>query len=233
MLLFLLLLAGSPVPPESRQLVLAVTPGWNETHGRVFLYERKGPRARGRRSADLGPASFGRAGLAWGRGLHPPAGDGPLKKEGDGRSPAGVFLIRGATGYAAGRPGLRIPYRQATDALRCVDDPASRAYNRWVAEGEVAKDWASAEDMRRKDELYRWAVWVGHNDDPVVPGGGSCIFLHLRGSPSSTTAGCTAFDAPALERLLDWLDASARPVLVQLPTPVLREVAARWGVPAP
>ena len=87
--------------------------------------------------------------------------------------------------------------------------------------------------MRRKDELYRWTVWVGHNDDPPVPGGGSCIFLHLRSSPASTTSGCTAFDEEPLERILSWLDATARPVLVQLPGPVLREVAKAWGVPAP
>lgn len=233
MLALVLLLASSPVPVQSRQLVLAVTPGWDDTHGRVFLYERAGSRGAWRETADLGPASFGRAGLAWGRGLHPSSRPGPLKKEGDGRSPAGVFLLRGATGYATERPGLRIPYRQATDGLRCVDDPASRAYNRWVVEGDVDKDWASAEEMRRKDDLYRWTVWVGHNDDPPVPGGGSCIFLHLRASASSTTSGCTAFEAEALERILTWLDADARPVLVQLPESVLRQVAKSWGLPKP
>jgi D-alanyl-D-alanine dipeptidase len=232
-LALLLLLAGSPVPAQSRQLLLATTPGWDDAQGRVRLYERAGAKATWRQVADLGTASFGRSGLAWGRGLHPGGLAGPLKKEGDGRSPAGVFHLRGAAGHAAERPGLRIPYRPATDRLRCVDDPASRAYNRWVIEGEVEKDWSSAEEMRRKDDLYRWTVWVAHNDDPVVPGGGSCIFLHLRAASTSTTSGCTAFDADALERILEWLDAGARPVLVQVPEPVLRRVARPWGLPRP
>lgn len=233
MLALVLLLAASPIPPQSRQLVLAVTPGWDHTQGRVVLYERPGSGTAWRQIADLGSASFGRSGLAWGRGLHPPAQDGPLKKEGDGRSPAGVFLLRGAAGYAPDRPALRIPYREATGGLRCVDDARSRFYNQWVVEGAVEKDWTSAEDMRRQDDLYRWTVWVGHNDDPVTPGGGSCIFLHLRSSPSSTTAGCTAFDEEPLGKILDWLDPAAHPVLVQLPSPVLKRVAKTWGLPRP
>ena len=76
-------------------------------------------------------------------------------------------------------------------------------------------------------------VWVGHNDAPVEPGAGSCIFLHLRSGPGAVTAGCTAFDAPALERLLAWLDPAARPVLVQLPESEYRGRAAAWGLPEP
>jgi len=87
--------------------------------------------------------------------------------------------------------------------------------------------------MRRRDDLYRLVVWVGHNDAPVVPGGGSCIFLHLRSGPDATTSGCTAFDAEPMERLLRWLDPAARPVLVQLPEAEYRSRAAAWGLPEP
>jgi L,D-peptidoglycan transpeptidase YkuD (ErfK/YbiS/YcfS/YnhG family) len=74
-------------------------------------------------------------------------------------------------------------------------------------------------------------VVVGHNDAPVTPGGGSCIFLHLRSSASSTTAGCTAFDAAPMEELLRWLDPAKRPVLVQLPRAPYDALRARWGLP--
>jgi D-aminopeptidase len=74
---------------------------------------------------------------------------------------------------------------------------------------------------------------VGHNDAPVVPGGGSCIFLHLRDGPDSTTAGCTAFEKEPMERLLRWLDPAARPVLVQLPDAEHRARALDWGLPEP
>jgi D-alanyl-D-alanine dipeptidase len=231
--LLLALASASPVPSESRQMVLAVTPAWDAAQGRAALYERTSAKAAWHLVADLGSASFGRKGLAWGRGLHTNGTDGPIKKEGDGRSPAGVFRLTAASGYAAAPPsGARLPYRQATGTLRCVDDPASRAYNTWVEEGSVVKDWTSAEEMRRADDLYRWVVWVGHNDAPPAAGGGSCIFLHLRQSTTSTTAGCTAFDAAPLERVVAWLDPAAEPVLVQLPEPALREAARSWSLPA-
>jgi L,D-peptidoglycan transpeptidase YkuD (ErfK/YbiS/YcfS/YnhG family) len=224
--------AGSPVPAASRQLLVSTSAGWDATRAVVQAYERKDARAPW---APVGPpaeAALGRTGLAWGRGLHAPVADGPQKREGDGRSPAGVFALRLATGYDEKPPaGARLPYRVATPTLRCVDDARSSHYNGLVDEAEVARDWTSAEDMRRADELYRLVVWVGHNDAPVEPGGGSCIFLHLRAGPGSVTSGCTAFDREAIERLLAWLDPAAQPVLVQLPEVEYRARAAAWGLP--
>jgi D-alanyl-D-alanine dipeptidase len=225
---------ASPVPADSRQMLLSVSAGWVETKATVERYERVSDTGPWKRVGTPLSASLGQAGLAWGRGLHQGAFEGPIKKEGDGRSPAGVFRLREATGYAvAAPPGTRLPYRQATPALRCIDDPRSAHYNRLVEEGTVAKDWTSAEDMRRVDDLYRLLVWVGHNDDPVQSGGGSCIFLHFRDTPRAVTAGCTAFDEARMEELLAWLDPAARPVLVQLPDAVRRKLGALWGLPDP
>jgi D-aminopeptidase len=229
-----LLAAASPVPAESRQLILSVGSSWEQTRVVLQAYER--PEAGGAWAPAGAPieGSLGRAGLAWGRGLHPVGLPGPEKREGDGRSPAGVFDLRVVTGYArAAPPGVRMPYREATSSLRCVDDPGSARYNQLVDEARTRKDWSSAEDMQRRDELYRWTVWVGHNDAPVAAGAGSCIFLHLRSGPDATTAGCTAFEAEPMERLLRWMEPAARPVLVQLPDGEYRAVAGEWGLPAP
>jgi L,D-peptidoglycan transpeptidase YkuD (ErfK/YbiS/YcfS/YnhG family) len=228
----LVVLAVSPVPAESRQLVLAVSEGWDAPAAVVRRYERAGPAAPW---TPVGPgvtASLGRSGLGWGRGLHAREGlAGPVKREGDGRAPAGVFELSAATGYAAAPPGTKLPYTVATSTLRCVDDPASAHYNRLVDEARVAKDWSSAEEMRRADDLYRLVVWVGHNDAPPQAGDGSCIFLHLRRAPDATTAGCTAFDEGAMEAILAWLDPLARPVLVQLPRDAYRALAEAWRLP--
>jgi D-alanyl-D-alanine dipeptidase len=178
-------------------------------------------------------ASLGRRGLAWGRGLQG-GGEflGPHKREGDGKSPAGVFDLRVATGYDARPPaGTRLRYQTATPTLRCVDDPASSFYNQLVDEARVKRDWSSAEDMRRPDHLYRLVVWVGHNDAPIEKSSGSCIFLHLRSSATATTEGCTAFDAAPMDALFKWLDPAKRPVLVQLTEPSHRSLAALWGLP--
>jgi len=232
MFLALFLLAASPVPAESWQLVLSVSEGWDAPAARVRRYERAGAGAPWMAVGDSITASLGRKGLGWGLGLHSGGGQGPTKREGDGKSPAGVFDLRLATGYAeSAPPGTRLRYRMATPTLRCVDDSASAFYNQLVDEAEVKKDWSSAEDMRRPDELYRLVVWVGHNDAPAEAQGGSCIFLHLRASASATTAGCTAFDPAPMGALLAWLDPSKRPVLVQLPLPSYRRLAVSWALP--
>ena len=213
-------------------MLLAVAPGWDATSATLRAYERQAAAAPWRAVGSDFAASLGRSGLAWGRGLHPAGLAGPQKREGDGRSPAGVFDLRLATGYAEWPPsGTRLPYRQATASLLCVDDPRSAHYNALVDAAATPVDWSSAEEMRRRDALYRYVVWVGHNDRPVEPGGGSCIFLHLRSGPQAVTAGCTAFEAPAMEWLLRWLDPAARPVLVQLPEAERRERASAWGLP--
>ena len=232
--LLLLLAAASPVPAESRQMVLSVSAGWDQTRAILQPYERPSTDAPWTPVGVPIEGSLGRTGLAWGRGRHPQVLEGPQKREGDGKSPAGVFDLRLATGYAKAPPaGTRMSYREATATLRCVDDVRSVHYNRLADDATETKDWSSAEDMRRKDDLYRLVVWVGHNDAPVIPGGGSCIFLHLRSGPEATTSGCTAFEPEPMELLLRWLDPAARPVLVQLPDAELRARAAEWGLPEP
>lgn len=233
MLLLIALLALSPVPAASRQMVLCLSPGWETAHGRLGLYERTSAQAPWRAVGEGFDVSLGRNGLAWGRGLHGAALEGPIKKEGDGKSPAGVFDLRLATGYAPQPPPqTKLRYRQATETLRCVDDSASGHYNQLVDERSVRKDWSSDEAMRRPDDLYRLLVWVGHNDQPVAKDAGSCIFLHLRDAPTAVTAGCTAFEPDRMERLLGWLDPAARPVLVQLPTSVMTAVGRAWDLPS-
>lgn len=222
----------SPVPAESRQMLLSVSTDWNATTARLQAYERRSPRDPWVAVGEPFDASLGRTGLAWGRGLHPAGLAGPEKREGDGKSPAGVFDLRLVTGYAATAPaGTGLPYREATATLRCVDDARSRWYNQLVDEAAVTRDWSSAEDMRLGSDLYRLVVWVGHNDAPAVPGGGSCIFLHLRSGPGAVTSGCTAFERTPMERLLRWLDPRSRPVLIQLTQEERTARAREWGLP--
>lgn len=238
---------SSPIPDASRQLVTVTTPDWGATDGVLQRYERDG--GAWQPVGDPVAVVVGRSGLGWGRGLHgaPPAGDGPVKAEGDGRAPAGAFRLSAAFGYADAEP-TGLPYLQTGPATQCVDDRQSQAYNRVLdrnAAGEA--DWESHETMRRSDSLYRIGVVVAHNGpgvdpallsadaslDATVPvaGGGSCIFLHVWRGPGSSTAGCTAMADPALQGVLAWLDADAEPVLVQLPAPLAARLRAPWGLP--
>lgn len=225
-------LAAQPVPASARQLVVVTTPGWEATTGTLVRYARASPREAWRRVGTPVPVVVGRSGMGWGRGLHgagAPAGlSGPGKAEGDGRSPAGAFRLTEAFGYASPdsvRAGL--PYRQATPDLECVDDPASTRYNE-VLTRPATPDYTSHEEMRRDDDLYRAGVVVAHND-PAVPRGGSCIFLHLWSGPRSTTVGCTALPPAPLDALVAWLRPGA--VLVQLPEAAHRRLRRPWRLP--
>lgn len=159
----------------------------------------------------------------------------PQKREGDGRSPAGVFPITGLFGYgdAEALPvrSAKLPYFRATADLKCVDDPASRYYNCLVDQSCVARDWRSCEDMLRQDGRYEIGAVVGYNCDAVVPGAGSCIFLHVWEGPGVPTAGCTAMARENMLALARWLDGALSPVLVQLPQAVYEAVRGDWGLP--
>jgi L,D-peptidoglycan transpeptidase YkuD (ErfK/YbiS/YcfS/YnhG family) len=85
--------------------------------------------------------------------------------------------------------------------------------------------------MLREDGLYRLGAVIEHNADPVLPGAGSCIFLHRRRGPASPTEGCTALSAEDLERVLRWLESDAQPVLIQLPDEEYEKRRAPWSLP--
>jgi D-alanyl-D-alanine dipeptidase len=113
----------------------------------------------------------------------------------------------------------------------CDDDPGSLYYNRLVDRSKVAKvDWRSSEQMRRDDVRYKWGVVIDHNPT-AIPGAGSCIFLHVWESPSSSTAGCTAMRERDLTGLIRWLDPNRHPVLIQMPLPVYRSLQAKFNLP--
>ncbi len=202
------------------QAVVSLTAGWDSTGAVLQRYERAGARAPWRAVGAPVRAAVGRTGLAWGRGLRAGHGPGPVKREGDGKAPAGIFRLGPAFGYAPADavPWIRLPYVESRPGVKCVDDARSVFYNRLVDQDTIpAPDWSSHEEMRLSTGVYRLGIWVSHNDAPPAPGGGSCIFMHVWQGPGVPTVGCTAMDAADIEALLRWLDPAAHPVLVQAP----------------
>jgi L,D-peptidoglycan transpeptidase YkuD (ErfK/YbiS/YcfS/YnhG family) len=220
---------------NSLQVVVVVSNDWDSTTGTMECFSREAPDKAWKADSDKIPVNLGRSGLAWGRGLHgdPPL-PGPIKHEGDGKAPAGVFELPMAFGYAPKKKAtfVRLPYLALTKDIVGVDDVKSRRYNQIVLVDHLtAKDWNSCETMLRKDGLYEWGVVVNHNTSPIVPGAGSCIFLHIWKSSGKPTAGCTAMDRAELIQLLGWLEPKAKPVLVQLPRSAYRQLCACWNLP--
>jgi D-alanyl-D-alanine dipeptidase len=222
---------------NSLQMLVVVTDDWNAVPGVMRRYARDGVRTAWRAVGAEVPVVVGAAGLGWGDGLHgvgAPGDAGPIKKEGDNRSPAGVFRLTSAFGYAPkdSFPWIRMPYAQATDAYKCVDDMRSVHYNQMLFRSPgAAVDWNSAEDMHRPDSLYRLGVVVEHNGNGREIGGGSCIFLHIWPGAAGSTSGCTAFSSDAMKELLAWLDPDALPILVQLPRGSYERLGPLWGLP--
>lgn len=215
------------------QLVVFVAPDWNTTSGSLRRFERPSAEAPWTPVGAVVPAVVGRTGLAWSDSALVSGGGQPVKHEGDGKSPAGVFPLDTTFGFAS-RPEmswLRMPYVPLGPGSDCVDDVASVHYNTVVDRSSMARvDWTSAEHMREVTP-YRIGVIVGYNAPPQS-GRGSCIFLHIWGGPASSTAGCTALDAGKLEELMRWLDSSRHPAIVQLPSAEYARLRAAWRLPA-
>lgn len=232
--------AVSPPAPlaGATQLVLVTTEGWDSTAGELRRFSREEAGSPWRAEGGPVPVVVGRAGLGWGVGFDSlataPATAGPRKREGDGRAPAGAFPLGRAFGFAPADslPWLRLPYLPLTQTTECVDDADSERYNQVVDRSTVpAVDWRSAERMR-EIALYRLGVLVEYNP-ASVRARGSCIFLHIWAGPRSTTAGCTAMAEAELAELMEWLDPSARAVLVQLPATAYPALRTEWRLPAP
>lgn len=220
---------------SARKLLLVVAPTWDSGAARLQRFARTDLDGDWQPVGTAVAVSLGRAGLAWGRGLHARC-DGEEKLEGDGCAPAGIFAITALFGVAAPdspfASAAQLPYLCATPDLKAIDDPASAYYNRIVDQSAVAQpDWSSCEDMLRSDRRYIVGAMVAHNSDPVVPGAGSCIFMHVWESAGAPTAGCTAMALADMTEIAGWLDASAEPLLVQLPQVEYEALRVAWRLP--
>lgn len=210
------------IPDQSRQAVVVVNSHWDATQAHLHRFERKHQSEPWKSVGRPVLVNLGRTGLAWGKSplmveFTPPQGEGE-KREGDGRSPAGIFPILRAFGHPSPPPGYsnqNLPYLDISDE-QCVDDKTSKYYNQIVRPKEVGGvTWSSAERM--KISLYQLGLVVGHNCPKAKSGYGSCIFFHLQRGIGKATAGCTSMDDRDLQQLVLWLKKDKNPVVVQLP----------------
>lgn len=204
----------------SRQILVATTPGWNCVNGVLQRFEKASLSSEWTPIGKPIAIVVGRNGMAWGRGLHKTRPDTPgLKKEGDGKSPSGIFAISHAFGIdpAAKYNTLKIPYLPLTSAIECVDDATSAYYNQIVDASAVTSDWRSSERMAEYRHEYHLGLVVEHNTNPVEKGAGSCLFIHIWNDKKSGTAGCTAMKESDLVQVVNWIDREKHPLLVQMP----------------
>lgn len=112
------------------------------------------------------------------------------KREGDGATPIGRWKLRRLY-YRADRlppPETALESQALRPQDGWCDAPTDKNYNRFVQHPYPT----SAERLWREDNVYDLIVPLGYNDDPVAPGKGSAIFLHVARPDYAPTDGCVA-----------------------------------------
>jgi len=133
------------------------------------------------------------------------------KREGDGATPAGTFPLRRVFWRAdrLAKPITRLPLTPICPHMGWCDEASNFRYNR-----QVSLPWpASAECLWRTDHLYDLILVIGHNDQPVVPGAGSAVFMHLERDDKGPTAGCIALQLSDMIKLLQMAGAETKIVV--------------------
>lgn len=199
--------------PDTKQLLVVTTNNWSTSSGSLQRYERdKKSWVQVGKAIDI---KLGRNGLGWGIGLHEVPKDAKImKKEGDGKAPAGIFSLKQAFGYAPFK--IDYPYEVYKETDHCVDDINSKFYNKIVDSTKIERDYKSHERMKFPKDYYKYGIVVDHNGitegAKSKRGAGSCIFIHIKNVP---TAGCTVMNESEIQEVLRWLDPTAEPLLIQ------------------
>lgn len=119
------------------------------------------------------------------------------KREGDGKSPTGSYLLSEA--FGAENPGTSLPYRRLRDSGDCWGaTPGQPGYNEYYSGTCRATDEDLSALMRRG--TYEQGVVIDYNRPEPVGGHGSAIFFHVGGE--NPTAGCIAIPLPRLRTVM-------------------------------
>lgn len=182
------LLCGASAPPPcdmpgAQQLVLVAA--FADGTAELSFYERDGDGAW--TQLLTAPAILGVGGLG-------------KTREGDGKTPTGVFRFNAAFGTEED-PGCAIPYHLVTpDDYWSCDQREGYRYNRLVSILELpGLDTSCSEHLCDIVPQYRYALSIDYNA-AGEQGKGSAIFLHCTDGTGAATHGCVAIpEAQMLE----------------------------------
>ena len=109
------------------------------------------------------------------------------KKEGDKKTPAGLFSL-GKVYYRKDKiRDLKTNLKKIVikKKMAWCDDPNNKFYNKLTFTNDKSK-----EKLYRKDNLYNIIVVINYNIKPIMKNKGSAIFIHLARKNYSGTMGC-------------------------------------------
>ena len=124
------------------------------------------------------------------------------KKEGDFCTPTGQFNL-GPIYYRKDRINklnTKLNIFPITKNMIWEDNPNNKNYNKLTFNNKK-----STEKLFRKDNIYDIIVVVNYNNNPIVPGKGSAIFMHVAKNNYFPTRGCIALQKKDLIFMLSKL----------------------------
>ena len=133
-----------------------------------------------------------------------------FKKEGDGKTPKGIFKIEHLyfRKDRIKKPITKLKCFEIKKNMGWCDDIKNKKYNQLV---RISKNF-SHEKLFRKDKKYDLLIPIKYNFDKIIPGKGSCIFIHLT-SNYKPTAGCIALKNKDLLILLKLINRNTRIII--------------------
>ena len=196
---------------SARRLALVTFTTMSSPAATLRLFERQSVDDVWRALRPPEPVMLGAKGAAWAEAFrHFKRRRDPVKREGDQRTPAGIFAFGPPFGFA---PSPLPDYLHLQPDTVCVDDPQSAAYNTITARQSIEP--GVSVEMMRSGPLYRRGLVVQYPTSAATRAG-SCIFIHVWKNPTTGTAGCIALPEPRVAALQDFA-AEPAAVLAVLP----------------
>lgn len=239
LLCLLAMTACSQMPGGSTQAIIGVSDDWDSSHVTLTMVE-KNKAGKWQRVLGPFPGRLGRNGSVWGLGQHKNPRGATTKKEGDERSPAGIFRLGGlwVTHSTPVQHDPAIPYVKVGPNDLWISDPRlPHLYNQHLRLDHPATTaWEKHEQMRQTDYPHSIKLLVHHNTPesvgkPIV-GAGSSIFFHIwRRDGAAPTAGCTSMSEENLRALIARLKPGCQPVYILLPRSEYIRLRKSWHLP--
>lgn len=185
---------------RATRLVIITVPAMDSVKATMQTFARKSPAGSWERRTEPEAAVVGAAGIGWGQTFASFAKkDEAIKREGDKRTPGGVFRLGPTFGFGIEKINGHVQLLPGKSF--CVEDPSSTQYGQ-IIERSKAKDAKRGEDMATFP-LYKRGIVVNY---PALRGAraGSCIFLHVWGGDGVGTDGCVALPEARVAELQEW-----------------------------
>ena len=134
-----------------------------------------------------------------------------VKYEGDRCTPLGEFKFKSVyyREDKIGKLDFLLPSHVILKNDGWCDDPKSIHYNKHIS----FPFEESAEHLYRNDDIYDVVYIIDYNTNPIIPGKGSAIFLHICDSNFRGTEGCVAIKKKDMMKLIKIINTETKIII--------------------